>query len=288
SLVMMPIIAISVVVGPDIIKALFMHGAFTQESVSITSAVFIAYAVGMMGFGLRDLLNRVYHSMQDTRTTMYVAVAVVVANIALNFVGRALFGVPGLALATSVTGTAGMFAMYWLLKRKFRHLGMRLILPDLLKILAGSLAAAAVCVALNHALPVSLTQFKAIIRLAIVGFAAVISYLLVVWMLKISAFGEFLNRRGTANDGRGEADHHRLPGRGRGRAVAQAPGAYGVLRAGKAQKEPERLHAGGNRKARAAGSPAAVRPSGARKDDARRDHRAGDGPQHTHHKRPRH
>lgn len=288
ALVMLPVTAIASVLGADVIKALYMNGRFDSQSVAVTTGVFICYVVGIIAFGIRDLLNRAYHAMQDTKTTMWVSVLILFLNLGFNFLLRWLMGVKGLALATSISGSIGTVVLFFLLRKKLRHLGMRQIVPDVLKICLASAAGAAVSYFVGRALPEANGRMFAIVRLLAAGGAGLLAYLAAGLLVGITPFKDFLNRRGNANDGRGEADHNRLPGRGRpGRAVAPAPDAFGVLRAGEAQEEPERLHAGGRRKARAAGPSAAVRPSGARKDDARGHHRAGDGAQHTHHQRPR-
>ena len=50
----------------DVIKALYLGGQFDLESAAVTAGVFLFYVIGVLGFGLRDLLNRTFHAMQDT------------------------------------------------------------------------------------------------------------------------------------------------------------------------------------------------------------------------------
>ena len=287
--VMLPIVAVCVVGAQDVIKALYLSGEFGMDSVDVTSGVFLFYVIGVLGFGLRDLLNRTFHAMQDTRTTMIVSVCIVAANVALNSVLHPLMGVRGLALATTISGTGGMLALFCLLRRRMRRLGLRRILPDLGKILAASALTALVAWALGNLLPEAHSRWTAILRLLVMGVGGLGAYVLAGLALRISPLREFLGRKGNANDGRGTADHNRVSGGGRGdRGVAAPAHASGVLRAGKAQKEPERVHAGRHRAPRASGPSAAVRPARSGQDNAGRHHRRADGPQHTHHQRPRH
>ena len=289
ALVMLPVIAICAVGCEDVIKALYLDGKFGMDSVEVTSGVFLFYVIGVLGFGLRDLLNRTFHAMQDTRTTMYVSVGVVAANVILNSVLHPIMGVRGLALATTISGTGGMLSLFFLLRRRMRRLGFRKILPDLCKIALCTLLTALAAWGLGSLLPVAQTRMQAIGRLLIMGCGGLGVYVLAGLAVGISPIREFLSRKGNANDGRGTADHDRVSGGRRGGGGVAAPAhASGVLRSGKAQEESERVHAGRHRAPRAAGSSAPVRPARAGQDDAGGHHRSRNGAQHTHHKRPRH
>ena len=289
AMVMTPIIAICAVGNQDVIKALYLSGEFDLNSASVTAGVFLFYVIGVLGFGLRDLLNRTFHAMQDTRTTMYVSAGIVVANVILNSVFHRLMGVRGLALATTISGTAGMLVLFYLLRRKMRRLGLKRIVPDIVKIFCASALTAVAAWGLGSLMPEAITRMQAILRVLVMGAGGLGVYLLAGIGLGITPLKEFIGRKGNANDGRGTADYDRIPRGGRtNRAVAAPAHARGVLRTGKTQKEPERVHAGGHRAPRAAGPSAAVRPARSGQNHAGRDHRRRDGAQHTHHQRPRH
>ena len=289
AMVMTPIIAICAVGNQDVIKALYLGGQFDLSSAAVTAGVFLFYVIGVLGFGLRDLLNRTFHAMQDTRTTMYVSAGIVVANVILNSIFHALMGVRGLALATTISGTGGMLVLFSLLRRRMRRLGMKRIVPDMAKIFLASGLTALVAWGVGSLMPVAENRMFAILRMLAMGGAGLGVYLLIALALGVTPLKEFIGRKGNANDGRRTADHHGLPRGGRtGGRVAAPADADRVLRTGKTEKKPERVHAGRHRPPRAAGSSAAIRPARAGQDDAGRHHRRGDGAQHTHHQRPRH
>ena len=289
AMVMTPIIAICAVGNQDVIKALYLGGQFDLSSAAVTAGVFLFYVIGVLGFGLRDLLNRTFHAMQDTRTTMYVSAGIVVANVILNSIFHALMGVRGLALATTISGTGGMLVLFSLLRRRMRRLGMKRIVPDMAKIFLASGLTALVAWGVGSLMPVAENRMFAILRMLAMGGAGLGVYLLIALALGVTPLKEFIGRKGNANDGRRTANHHGVPRGGRtGGRVAAPADADRVLRTGKTEKKPERVHAGRHRPPRAAGSSAAIRPARAGQDDAGRHHRRGDGAQHTHHQRPRH
>ena len=68
SLVLVPIILICAVLRVDVIRFAYGSGRFDDRSIQMTSGAFLFYVIGVLTFGLRDLLNRAFHAMKDTRT----------------------------------------------------------------------------------------------------------------------------------------------------------------------------------------------------------------------------
>ncbi|MBQ3574037.1 MAG: murein biosynthesis integral membrane protein MurJ, partial [Clostridia bacterium] len=66
SLVALPIVAIAMILSNDVVKMIYMRGSFGMESVLLTGSVLIFYLIGVPSFGMRDFLNRTFHSVQDT------------------------------------------------------------------------------------------------------------------------------------------------------------------------------------------------------------------------------
>ena len=199
SLVALPIVAVSVVLSKDVIQFAYMRGRFDMHSVQVTAGILVCYVVGVPGFGLRDFLSRVFHSLQDTKTPFRVSCLVVGLNIALNLILRIFFGANGLALATSIASSTGMCVQLILLRKRFGGLGFRAILPELLKLVAASAVCGGVCVLLNGALPPAMGTGRVFLRLAICAGGALVSYLIACFALRVKTLhtfaGEILRRR---------------------------------------------------------------------------------------------
>ena len=191
ALAALPIVAIAVVLRLDVIKFAYMRGRFDLHSAQVTAGILMCYVVGVPAFGLRDFLNRVFHSLQDTKTPFRVSCLVVGLNIALNLILRIFLGANGLALATSIAGTAGMITLLLLLKKRFKRLGFSRILPDLAKIVAASLVCAAVCAVLDRALPPAMGTGRVFIRLAVCAGASLIAYGVCCWALRVKTLRTF-------------------------------------------------------------------------------------------------
>ena len=199
ALVALPIVAVAVVMSENVIQFAYMRGRFDMRSVEITAGILVCYVVGVPAFGLRDFLSRVFHAIQDTQTPFRVSCLVVALNIVLNLILRRIIGARGLALATSIAGTTGMCTMLVLLKRRFGHLGLKRILPDLLKQVAAAALCAVVCVAMNRVLPPAMGTGRVFLRLAAVTAVSMIIYAVACFALRVGTVrmfaGEIANRR---------------------------------------------------------------------------------------------
>lgn len=184
-LVTLPILAVAMVMAVDVVKMIFMRGSFTIDSAYLTGNVLLFYLVGLPAFGLRDLLNRTFHSVQDTKTPFRVACLVVGLNVALNLILRKFMQARGLALATSIASYIGMIVMFIRLRRRLGGLGMKAILPDLIKLLIAAGAAAAMCAFMGRVLPDSMTTLGVFARLVAATTASFIVYFAACILLRV-------------------------------------------------------------------------------------------------------
>ena len=184
ALMIVPVIAICAVMNKDVIRFAYGSGAFDERSVAMTSGAFLFYVIGVLSFGLRDLMNRSFHAMKDTKTPFRVACVVVALNIALNFILRALMGANGLALATTLSGFCGMVLMFVMFRRRVGQLGLKKTLIDVAKILAGGAVCALASFGMDAVLPAAAGRIQVFFRLAAVSVVALGAYGIVEIILR--------------------------------------------------------------------------------------------------------
>lgn len=135
SLVVLPCIVGLMVFSTEIITMLFRGGAFDDRAVALTSGAMFFYAPGLIGFAFREILARVFYSMNDTKTPTFNAAIAVVINIFLNIILSQFMGINGLALATTIAGILSSFLLMLALKRQGQmKLHYRELLAKTLKI----------------------------------------------------------------------------------------------------------------------------------------------------------
>ncbi len=176
AMVILPITAICVVMSGDVIRAAYMRGQFDAQSVAITTGPFLFYVIGLIGFGVRDMLNRAFHSIQDTKTPMSNSMITMVLNVILNITLVRVMGANGLALATSLSGLIGAGMMFVRLRRRLGTLGDRNELIELMKILICTIFCTLTCLMLNFVLPQAASSLMAFMRLAVIAMLSIIVY----------------------------------------------------------------------------------------------------------------
>ena len=105
-----------------IIRVLFERGHFGPQDTVRAAGALAAYAVGLPAFVLVKALTPGFFAREDTRLPLYVAIAAIAANVALNLVflfGTSLAQV-GIALASSLSGWLNAALLAALLLRQ-RH-----------------------------------------------------------------------------------------------------------------------------------------------------------------------
>lgn len=139
SLIILPITVGAIVLATPIVRILFERGAFDDRSTQMTAIALICYSVGMIAYGLRDILSKVYYSLKDTKTPMINGIIAVGANIFFDVTLMKVFGIGGLALATSLSSIIGILLLFRGLKKKMEYYGQDRIIRTFIKSLIASI-----------------------------------------------------------------------------------------------------------------------------------------------------
>ena len=145
-LLVIPISVGAIILSKPIVKVLFQRGAFDDRAAYMTSVALVFYSIGMIGFGLRDILGKVFYSLQDTKTPMINGAIAMGLNIILNisFVKFTNMQLAGLALATSISALVTVALLFINLRIKIGPFGGRHVLSVFLKAVISALLMALV------------------------------------------------------------------------------------------------------------------------------------------------
>ena len=86
-----------VVLSTPIVQVAFERGEFDSVATLMTARALICYSLGLVGVALRTVVNKVYYSLQDTRTPMINGVISLMLNIVFNIIFVRLMAHAGLA-----------------------------------------------------------------------------------------------------------------------------------------------------------------------------------------------
>lgn len=132
-LLVIPISIGAIVLATPIVKLLFQRGEFDARATSMTAIALIMYSIGMVAFGLRDILGKVFYALKDTKTPMINGVIAMLMNIVLNIILVKYLQLAGLALATSISAIVCIFLLFGSLKKKIGYFGQDKIIKTTIK-----------------------------------------------------------------------------------------------------------------------------------------------------------
>ncbi len=172
----------AMIFSEQIITLLFRRGAFDRHAVVLTSQALFFIAVGILGFGLREILSRAFYALQDTKTPMINAAIALIMNIVLNIILSKFLGIGGLALATSISALFCTGLLFVSLRKKIGSFGIKNIAVSFLKILCASLLMGAMAKLVYNTLFGRIPSSVSLV--AAIGIGALV-YFTIIYFMKI-------------------------------------------------------------------------------------------------------
>lgn len=103
ALMMFPITLACILFRTELVTAVFQRGAFDATSTVLTENVFALYCIGLFFVAGSTVISNIFYGYGDTRTPMRISIINLGINVVLNMILIHIWGVNGLALATSLS-----------------------------------------------------------------------------------------------------------------------------------------------------------------------------------------
>lgn len=124
--VLLPVSLCFLFFSEPITKVVFGRGAFDQSAVSMTSGAIQCYSIGILFYGIREIMSRYFYAHSNTNVPMVASAIGVGCNIILNLVFSYIWGLSGLAIATSVSTIVTACLMWCIGKRKIPDMSLKI------------------------------------------------------------------------------------------------------------------------------------------------------------------
>ncbi len=186
-LLVIPISVGAIALSTPIVKLLFERGAFDSQATSMTASALAMYSIGLVAYGLRDIINKVFYSLQDTKIPMINGAIAMGLNVAINLSLVKSMGHTGLALGTSISALICTFLLFISLKKKIGDYGQDKIVKTAIKSLIASFVMGA-CTYLGYNFIVQILGnglVQQVISIGVSVLIGVIVYGILVLILKI-------------------------------------------------------------------------------------------------------
>ncbi len=186
-LLVMPVAVGAIILSTPIVKLLFERGAFEKTATQMTSIALAMYSVGLVAYGLRDVINKVFYSLQDTKTPMVYGAIAMGLNIVFNIILSKFIGHAGLALGTSLSAIVCTILLYINLGKKIGNFGQIKIIKTSIKALTASIVMG-IITKIGYDYMISILGNSLINELASLSFSVLIGaivYIVIIVMMKI-------------------------------------------------------------------------------------------------------
>lgn len=189
SLVIPAMIGIIILAEP-LIKILFQRGNFTYEDTLITASVLTFYMPSILGFTVKEIINRGFYATQNTKIPIIVTVIQVILNIILNFVLSKFIGLKGLALATTISSIIAAILSLYFFRLKYGNLNLLSFSKNLIKL---SIASAIMGI-FTYMIYNILSSVNYILALSLSIIISIIIYGIIIVFMRIPEVMKFINK----------------------------------------------------------------------------------------------
>lgn len=183
--VMIPTTVIMVLFAKEIVKILFMRGAFTESSVEITVEVLIFYTLGLTFYVIRDIYNSAYYAMNDTSTPMFICFIGVSSNIILSLILPRFMGIGGISLSNAIAAMINCIILKYVLIKKY-NVEQKWVNNDSIKVILS-----AICMAASILILKDKFNINNIVELILACGGSLVIYLVVTAILKHHIINEY-------------------------------------------------------------------------------------------------
>lgn len=171
-----------IVLNYQVVELAFERGQFDSMATIMTSNALLYYVLGLTFQSLRLMYEKVFYSLQNTRTPMVTGLIALVLNVIFSLILVSRIGHSGLALGTSISMMISTLILMIYLKKSIGDLGIKSNLICAMKCLIAALIMGISVRYLYGIIIVKSSKFLSLMLSVIVG---VFVYGLIIYVLKV-------------------------------------------------------------------------------------------------------
>ena len=196
SIMLIPITFGYISVREPLLNLLVAWGKVSTQSVKKAEIFLSFYAIGILGIGLKEILDRALYSIKNTRISAVNGFVIMFVNIALSIILMSYIGAYGIPLAYSIASLTGVANLLWQLKRKIGSFANGL-LSEILKSLLIAMVMWLMVFLIQNVLGLYLVGNNLLIRILKLGIPAglgAVIYIVIGYFAKLSFIRDFLDK----------------------------------------------------------------------------------------------
>ena len=141
---LLPATAGFILVRKELLNLIVGWKRFTPEDVELASVLMSLYALGVVGMGVKEVTDRAFYSLKDTKDPAIIGVIVMAVNISMSLLLLNIIGVYGIPIAYSVSVMTGAAVLLLMLRKKIGPFGGRKLGGVVVKVVMSCIVMSAV------------------------------------------------------------------------------------------------------------------------------------------------
>jgi putative peptidoglycan lipid II flippase len=160
---------------------------FEPEAVAVIFAVLLVFSVRVVSEASNEIVARLFYARHNTRTPMFAYIGWLGVNVFFAYLLVAVWGVAGLALASTIAFTFLAGLLYYLNRRELGYLGERELAATGGRSLLAAGGMALLVMAIGLVLPPTAVPAHLLVQAAYLGMVALVG--MAVYLLLHTLFG---------------------------------------------------------------------------------------------------
>ncbi len=134
-------VAVLLAVSQPVVRVAFQHGAFSENGTVLTAAALVGYSLSIPAWGLHQILARSFYALSRMWVPVIAGTAWTLPAIPGYFLGYRLFGVTGVALASSFVISGHALTMWIMWRRSYGNEGLEGLGASTVRLVLGTAVA---------------------------------------------------------------------------------------------------------------------------------------------------
>lgn len=195
-MLLVPVTVGFIAVRQPLLRLIAGWGKITDSDIEAACMLLVMYSIGIIGVGLKEILDRAFYAVKNTKIPAVNGFIIMAVNIALSLIFIQFIGAYGIPLAYSAASLTGLVILLSLLRKKIGRYGEGIMMNFIKYVISAAVMFFAVG-AVNSYLDGILIDsgiLNRILKLLIPGGAGVIVYGLMLLLTRVTYAIDFVKK----------------------------------------------------------------------------------------------
>lgn len=188
-LIITPISIITFIFSKDIITIVYARGKFDQLAAELTNTAFAFYSLGFVFIAIREVVNRGFYAIGDSKTPMRNGLLSVGLNIIISVIFTKYIGIAGITLGTSISAAISSFILLASMNKRIEQMNFSSFIPTISKIIISTIATIITLIIVSK----TLLEYNPLIRIIIASVLGFFIYTVILFFLRCKEIVKILD-----------------------------------------------------------------------------------------------